>query len=103
MLSYCSAILDCPPDARCKKILERRKNNRSQRQDDDLETIKKRFLTFANTSMEVIEHLGWEKRLLRVDASQRANRDFADFEEALRGIVDFEERSGAKTKVELLE
>ena len=87
-------FLDCPPDIRCERLLERGKNDKSQRQDDDFETIKKRFLTFDSTTMEVIGYLDWEKRLLRVNASEKADGVFTDFEEALRSIVELEERSG---------
>ena len=98
--NVCPAVvalfLDCPPDIRCDRLLERGKNDESQRQDDDLETIKKRFLTFDNTSMEVVEHLDRERRLLRVDASQKTDKVFADFEKAMRSIAELEERSGVE-------
>ena len=33
-------FLDCPPDIRCERLLERGKNDKSQRQDDDFGIIK---------------------------------------------------------------
>ena len=54
-------FLDCPPDIRCERLLERGKIDKSQRQDDDFETIKKRFLTFDSTTMEVIDTLTGRK------------------------------------------
>jgi UMP-CMP kinase family protein len=52
----CSAVLffDCPEEVMQERLLERGKT--SGRVDDNLETIKKRFDTFTEQSMPVVEH-----------------------------------------------
>lgn len=57
-------FFDCPEDVMEDRLLERGKT--SGRNDDNLETIKKRFRTFQNESMPVVrmfEHAGKVKRI----------------------------------------
>merc|ERR1719223_1404893 len=46
-------FLDCPEDVMTGRILERAKT--SGRNDDNLETIRKRFKTFRDTSMPIVD------------------------------------------------
>lgn len=83
--------LECSPDLRCERLLQSGTDSKTQRHDDDLETIKRRFLTFENTSMEVIGHLDRQERLTRVNANQVAA---AVFERNSKKMLEVEERGG---------
>jgi len=66
---------DCPEDEMQKRLLERGKT--SGRADDNAESIKKRFRTFVETSMPVVEHYNHEGRVLKVDATAAPDAVFA--------------------------
>jgi len=61
-----TVFLDCPEDLMRERLLNRGKT--SGRSDDNEESIIKRFKTFVNTSMPVVEHFSQEGRLIKVPA-----------------------------------
>ncbi|KAI1470188.1 uridylate kinase [Daldinia caldariorum] len=57
---------DCPEDEMERRLLERGKT--SGREDDNAESIRKRFRTFVETSMPVVDYFEKQDRVVRVDA-----------------------------------
>ncbi|EHY52136.1 bifunctional uridylate/adenylate kinase [Exophiala dermatitidis] len=64
--SKCTIFLDCPEDVMRERLLNRGKT--SGRADDNEESIVKRFRTFVETSMPVVDHFAAEGRVVRVPA-----------------------------------
>ncbi|KJX95815.1 uridylate kinase like protein [Zymoseptoria brevis] len=60
-------FFDCPEETMRERLLNRGKT--SGRADDNEESIKKRFRTFVETSMPVVDMFGSEDRVVKVDAS----------------------------------
>lgn len=59
-------FFDCPEDVMQERLLNRGKT--SGRADDNAESIKKRFRTFVETSMPVVNHFESEGRVEKVKA-----------------------------------
>lgn len=64
--SRCTLFLDCPEEEMRKRLLKRGKT--SGRSDDNEESIVKRFRTFVETSMPVVNHFEEEGKVIRVSA-----------------------------------
>ncbi|GAB7337621.1 hypothetical protein MBLNU457_g2919t1 [Dothideomycetes sp. NU457] len=60
-------FFDCPEDVMQERLLKR--GETSGRSDDNLESIKKRFKTFVDTSMPVVEMFEKEGRVVKVMAT----------------------------------
>ncbi|KAJ9162002.1 Uridylate kinase [Coniochaeta hoffmannii] len=58
---------DCPEEEMEKRLLERGKT--SGREDDNTESIKKRFRTFVETSMPVVDYYEKQGRVVKIDAT----------------------------------
>ena len=66
--SRCTLFLDCPEDVMNERLLNRGKT--SGRSDDNEESIKKRFKTFVETSMPVVDYFEQEKgKVVKVSAA----------------------------------
>ncbi|KAF2645770.1 UMP-CMP kinase-like protein [Massarina eburnea CBS 473.64] len=61
-------FFDCPEAEMEKRLLNRGKT--SGRADDNIESIKKRFKTFVETSMPVVNEFEGQGRVVKVDATQ---------------------------------
>lgn len=59
-------FFDCPEDVMTERLLNRGKT--SGRADDNAESIKKRFKTFVETSMPVVEYFEKEGKVVKVKA-----------------------------------
>lgn len=59
-------FLDCPEDVMEKRLLNR--GLTSGRSDDNAESIKKRFRTFVETSMPVVDHFSSEGKVVKISA-----------------------------------
>ena len=64
--SKCTLFLDCPEEEMRKRLLNRGKT--SGRSDDNEESIVKRFRTFVETSMPVVDHFSEEGKVIKVSA-----------------------------------
>jgi UMP-CMP kinase len=64
--STCTLFLDCPEGVMKERLLNRGKT--SGRSDDNAESIKKRFKTYVETSMPVVEHFERDGRAIKVSA-----------------------------------
>ena len=59
-------FFDCPEDVMQKRLLNRGKT--SGRSDDNEESIKKRFKTFVETSMPVVDYFEKEGKVVKISA-----------------------------------
>ncbi len=69
-------FFDCPEDVMTKRLLNRGKT--SGRTDDNEESIKKRFKTFIETSMPVVEYFKKENKVAKVKAVKPAEEVYED-------------------------
>lgn len=60
-------FFDCPEDVMESRLMERGKT--SGRTDDNAESIRKRFRTFVETSMPVVDYFEKEGKVIKVDAT----------------------------------
>jgi UMP-CMP kinase len=75
-------FFDCPEDAMRKRLLKR--GETSGRADDNEESIKKRFKTFVETSMPVVEMFEKEGRVVKVDATHGPEEVYADVQKQFK-------------------
>lgn len=68
-------FFDCPEDTMRERLLSRGKT--SGRADDNEESIKKRFRTFVETSMPVVDMFAKEGRVVKVDATKQPEEVYA--------------------------
>ena len=64
--SKCILFFDCPEDVMTERLISRGKT--SGRTDDNAESIKKRFKTFVETSMPVVEYFEKQGKVEKVKA-----------------------------------
>lgn len=69
-------FFDCPEETMKQRLLKR--GETSGRIDDNEESIKKRFRTFVETSMPVVEHFEKEGRVIKVDATKAPEGVYED-------------------------
>lgn len=62
---------ECPEEVMLKRLLNRGKT--SGRTDDNLESIKKRFTTFIQTSMPVIEYFDDQQKVVKVNCNEQVD------------------------------
>lgn len=67
---------DCPEDEMERRLLERGKT--SGRADDNAESIRKRFRTFVETSMPVVEYYEEEGKAAKIDATFEPDTVYAN-------------------------
>ena len=79
-------FFDCDEATMRERLLDRGKT--SGRADDNEESIKKRFRTFVETSMPVVEHFEKEGRVVKVDATKSPEEVYKHVKEqfANRGL-----------------
>ena len=59
-------FFDCPEDVMTERLINRGKT--SGRADDNAESIKKRFKTFVETSMPVVDYFEKENKVVKIKA-----------------------------------
>lgn len=74
---------DCPEEVMEARLLERGKT--SGRSDDNAESIRKRFRTFIETSMPVVDYFDKEGRVIKINAT---NTPAKVFEQTQKGLTD---------------
>lgn len=67
-------FFECPEEVMLKRLLERGKT--SGRDDDNIESIKKRFRTFIETSMPVVEYFEKQNKVVKVICDQPVEEVF---------------------------
>lgn len=75
-------FLDCPEDEMMERILERGKT--SGRNDDNVETLRKRFQTFRKESMPIVEMYG--EKVKKVKADRDIEEVYSDVAKLFEGI-----------------
>ncbi|KAK4128735.1 UMP-CMP kinase [Parathielavia appendiculata] len=76
---------DCPEAVMERRLLERGKT--SGRADDNEESIRKRFRTFVETSMPVVDHYDAENRVVKVDATPPPDQVYAETQVKLKKVL----------------
>ncbi|KAJ9142096.1 Uridylate kinase [Pleurostoma richardsiae] len=84
---------DCPEEEMERRLLERGKT--SGRADDNEESIRKRFRTFIETSMPVVDYYEKDGRLIKIYAARPPDVVYADTEAQLKKWLgdDFEKKA----------
>lgn len=87
-LSKFTLFFDCPEDVMQERLLNRGKT--SGRSDDNIESIKKRFKTFVETSMPVVDHYESEGKVVKVEATKSPEEVYAETKKKIgeRGIKE---------------
>ncbi|KAJ3500839.1 hypothetical protein NM208_g17060 [Fusarium decemcellulare] len=74
-------FFDCPEAVMEERLLQR--GQTSGRSDDNAESIRKRFRTFIETSMPVVDEYEKQGKVIKVDATPTPNEVFATTEKVL--------------------
>ncbi|SNX86264.1 related to URA6 - uridine-monophosphate kinase [Melanopsichium pennsylvanicum] len=74
-------FLQCSEDVMLQRLLERGKT--SGRADDNIESIKKRFQTFVETSMPVVDYYRKQDRVVEVDSIKSVDEVYAEIKTAM--------------------
>jgi len=79
-------FFDCPEDVMQERLLKR--GETSGRSDDNIESIKKRFRTFVDTSMPVVENFEKEGKVVKVMATESPEKVYEKVRDSFgkRGI-----------------
>jgi UMP-CMP kinase len=80
--SVFTLFFDTSEETMRKRLLKR--GETSGRADDNEESIKKRFRTFVETSMPVVEAFEKDGRLVKIDASESPEQVYAKVEQGLK-------------------
>ncbi|KAK6198855.1 uridylate kinase [Scheffersomyces amazonensis] len=75
-------FFECPEAVMLDRLLERGKT--SGRADDNVESIKKRFRTFIDTSMPVVDYFDKQGRVVKVNCNQPVDEVYDQVKEALK-------------------
>lgn len=81
-------FLTCPEEVLLQRLLERGKT--SGRDDDNAESIKKRFATFINTSMPVVEYYRKLNKVVEIDSSQTVDQVYEVIHKAIETVLPAE-------------
>lgn len=74
--SQFTLFFDCPEDLMQERLLNRGKT--SGRADDNAESIKKRFRTFVETSMPVVDHFEKAGKVVKVSAAKSPDEIYTE-------------------------
>lgn len=75
-------FFDASEEVMLERLLHR--GETSGRADDNIESIKKRFKTFVETSMPVVHEFEKQGRVVKVDAVQEPNKVYQDVQEKIK-------------------
>lgn len=75
-------FFDAPEDVMLERLLNRGKT--SGRADDNIESIKKRFRVFVETSMPVVDEFENQKRVIKVNATRTPDEVYQDVQARLK-------------------
>ncbi|KAH0566117.1 hypothetical protein GP486_000478 [Trichoglossum hirsutum] len=80
--SMFTLFFDCPEEVMLQRLLDRGKT--SGRADDNLESIKKRFRTFVETSLPVVDYFEKEGKVVKIDATHSPDEVYRAVKDAFR-------------------
>ncbi|KAK6463249.1 uridylate kinase [Scheffersomyces coipomensis] len=75
-------FFECPEKVMLERLLERGKT--SGRTDDNVESITKRFRTFVETSMPVVDYFEKQDKVVKVNCNQPVNEVYEKVKQALK-------------------
>jgi len=78
-------FFDCPEEEMEKRLLKR--GETSGRSDDNAESIKKRFRTFVETSMPVVDYFEKDGRVVKVSATKGPDEVYEDVKKGIEGKI----------------
>ncbi|RHY35204.1 hypothetical protein DYB32_000341 [Aphanomyces invadans] len=76
---------DCPEEEMEKRLLERGKT--SGRTDDNIDAIRKRFTTYLESTMPIIEHFALKNQVFRISSIPSPDEVFAETSKVIEPIV----------------
>lgn len=80
--SALTIFFECPEKVMLERLLQRGKT--SGRADDNIESIKKRFRTFVDTSMPVVDHFEKQDKVIKVRCDQKVDVVYSQVTKALK-------------------
>ncbi|KAI0461865.1 bifunctional uridylate/adenylate kinase [Komagataella kurtzmanii] len=80
--SKVTLFFDCPESVLLERLLKR--GQTSGREDDNAESIKKRFKTFVETSMPVVDYFGKQGRVLKVSCDHPVDQVYSQVVSVLK-------------------
>lgn len=85
-VSNCAALLffDCPEDVLVNRLLKR--SQTSGRDDDNLDSIRKRLVTYGNETLPVIDHYENQGKVFKIDCNDSIEAITEKFKEILSQI-----------------
>jgi len=78
-------FLETTEEVMLKRLLKR--GETSGREDDNIDSIRKRFKTFVNTSMPVVQHYDKLGKVVRVDAGRNIDEVYAEVKKKLEALL----------------
>ncbi|GAA5936449.1 hypothetical protein JCM10213_000322 [Rhodosporidiobolus nylandii] len=78
-------FLVCPEPILLERLLERGKT--SGRDDDNVESIKKRFQTFVTTSMPVVDYYRKQGKVVDIDSSKSIDEVYEDIKKGVEPVL----------------
>eukprot|EP01111_Echinosteliopsis_oligospora_P009690 TRINITY_DN2882_c0_g1_i3.p1 TRINITY_DN2882_c0_g1~~TRINITY_DN2882_c0_g1_i3.p1 ORF type:complete len:141 (-),score=35.99 TRINITY_DN2882_c0_g1_i3:89-511(-) len=76
---------ECPEEVLEKRLLNR--GTTSGRSDDNLSSIKKRFATFINSTVPVLDYYGQQGKVCKINADRGMDEVYADVKKAVESVV----------------
>ncbi|KAI9745438.1 MAG: hypothetical protein M1818_000972 [Claussenomyces sp. TS43310] len=76
-------FFDCPEEEMQRRLLKR--GETSGRTDDNAESIKKRFKTFVDTSMPVVDYYAEQGKVVRIAATKAPDAVYEDVKKSIAG------------------
>ena len=81
-------FFECPEEVMLKRLLERGKT--SGRTDDNIESIKKRFRTFVETSYPVVEYFEKQDKVVKVSCDHPVKAVYAEVKKAIKDKINID-------------
>lgn len=81
--SALTLFLECPEDVMLQRLLKR--GETSGRSDDNVESIKKRFRTFVETSMPVVDYFEGQGKVVRISSVPPREEVYEEVKKGLEG------------------
>ncbi|ODV96877.1 hypothetical protein PACTADRAFT_39710 [Pachysolen tannophilus NRRL Y-2460] len=81
-------FFQCPESVMLTRLLKR--GETSGRSDDNVESIKKRFKTFVETSMPVVEYYGKQNKVIQVNCEDAVDKVYANVKFALKDKLNID-------------
>jgi len=89
-------FFDCPESVMLERLLKRGKT--SGRVDDNIESIKKRFVTFKETSYPVVEYFEKQNKVKRVSCVNSPQKVYAETKAIFKELFEAEEKKATISK-----